>query len=208
MSDDPTHWATARFKAYKIRFTYSRLFVGNQSRARLRCPETSAFLHTPPLQQGLDGYRGPMASAFGSASGVPGLAGPVATLFGGLVSIPARGGPQAIRSGLEEISETQAAFMSPFNVVTSRSPATRSNWLRSSSSLSVRERRSSASRICCCTGPPLGPDSSTLLVSTQPDAALDRLRRPRDTICALPGLPWAMARARSSHHSKARIRPS
>ena len=44
-----------------------------------------------PLQQGLDGYRGPMASAFGSASGVPGLAGPVATLFGGLVLIPARG---------------------------------------------------------------------------------------------------------------------
>ena len=127
-------------------------------------------------------------------------------VWGSLHSPP--GAPQAIRSGLEEISDTQAAFMSPFNVVTPRSPATRSNWLRSSSSLSVSERRSSASRICRCTGPPLGPDNSTLLVSTQPDAALDRLRRPRDTICALPGLPWAMARARSSHHSKARIRPS
>ena len=44
-----------------------------------------------PLQQGLDGYRGPIASTFGSASGVPGLAGPVSTLFWGLVSIPVRG---------------------------------------------------------------------------------------------------------------------
>ena len=33
------------------------------------------------LQQGLDGYRGPMPRSFGSAIGVPGLAGLVATLF-------------------------------------------------------------------------------------------------------------------------------
>ena len=127
----------------------------------------------------------------GRPAGFPDWPGLYPPCFGVQFHSPA-GGPQAIRSGLEEISDTQAAFMSSFNVVTPRSPATRSNWLRSSSSLSVSERRSSASRICCCTGPPLGPDISTLLVSTQPDAALDRLRRPRDTICALPGLPWAM----------------
>ncbi len=47
------------------------------------------FQAVAPLQQGLDGYRGPMARSFWSASGVPGLAGLVATLFWGLVSIAA-----------------------------------------------------------------------------------------------------------------------
>ena len=47
-----------------------------------------------PVQQGLDGYRGPMARSFGSAIGVPGLAGLVASLFWGLVSIIA-GGPSS-----------------------------------------------------------------------------------------------------------------
>ena len=62
---------------------------GNRSRARLRCPETSAFRHTLTFKQGLDGYRSPMPRSFWSASGVPGLAGLVASLFWGLVSIAA-----------------------------------------------------------------------------------------------------------------------
>ena len=191
----------------QCRLGISQLFPGT-SRARGCGARKHPLFGTPsPLRSTSIAIVVRCRAPFGPPAGFPDWPGLYPPCLGGSVSIPARG-PQAIRSGLEEISDTQAAFMSPFNVVTPRSPATRSNWLRSSSSLSVRERRSSASRICCCTGPPLGPDSSTLLVSTQPDAALDRLRRPRDTICALPGLPWAMARARSSHHSKARIRPS
>ena len=52
------------------------------------------FCTPPPVQQGLDGYRGPMARSFGSPSGVSGLAGLVATLFWGLVLIIA-GGPSS-----------------------------------------------------------------------------------------------------------------
>ena len=64
---------------------------GNRSRARLRCPETSAFRHTLPVEECLNGQRGAAPRSFWSASGVPGLTGLVATLFWGLVSIPVRG---------------------------------------------------------------------------------------------------------------------
>ena len=74
--------------AINIDWAFLNYFRKPVARA-MRCPETSAFRHTLPVEERLNSHCRAVPRSFWSASGVPGLAGLVASLFWGLVSIAA-----------------------------------------------------------------------------------------------------------------------